>query len=393
MAQRLDSRFWASKRKIRFLNISEEVCPAYTPVVFSWDNEAGVDPPWNTDGDNTAGKPTILDGGRLAWPIGWGSMSETGYLNTLYAINGPFDVQPGGYGDCSIDYPLPLLIDPESFPIPEDEANPLGPQVPGTWQEYLEAWPGDIEGPPPCGFRSFIATEGGWQPASFMADFLLWTVLYWDVNPDGSIAKNRAIVMPFDGRAGAIPAGGSVSVAFAETMTPSVEAPISDPVTIAQQGQYQLNFYGTLEIDALGVPVNVALQITWGPAWDAVDFSNSPMAAASIVNGQLPVSGETVTLTGAGRMLPKFTVDTQVGITESGPYQDNDVVTVNTTVNYDAFGFETVSFQYLLYFLPGDTIQLIATNAGTEDSAVQINGGLTYQRTNNNPFGTIAVYY
>jgi hypothetical protein len=141
MGNLLDGRFWSTKRMIRWRNISEEVCPAFSPITFTWDNEADVPSPW-VKGE------TLLDGGRLAWPAAFGCMSETGHALTLYAINGPFDVQPNCYGQCSIDYPLPVLYDPESFPIPIDpEVGAAGGVEPGTWEEYLDFYPGDIEGP------------------------------------------------------------------------------------------------------------------------------------------------------------------------------------------------------------------------------------------------------
>src|SRR5581483_4421891 len=140
-----DGRFWSSKRMIQWKNVSEEVCPAYSPITFSWDNDGHSKSPWVVD-------ETVLDGGSLALPAAFGCMAETGYADALYAINGPFDVQPGCYGRCSIVYPLPILFDPQSFPIPVDE--PGAPPEPGTWDEYTTAYPGDIEGPPLLGFVS-----------------------------------------------------------------------------------------------------------------------------------------------------------------------------------------------------------------------------------------------
>lgn len=180
MAQRLDSRFWGSKRKIRFLNLTGEVIPAYCPIVYFNDDTI----PFSFE------DATLLEGGRLAYPV-YGSLLAS--PNGMVAINGPFDIQPDAYGEMSDDYPLPCLIDPDSFTIWDGTAD--GDVSTGDYQEYQDSASYDLF--PPLGVDILNDNDLSVMAANFRPHSRQWTVLTWDVNPDGSQATDRVIVAPY----------------------------------------------------------------------------------------------------------------------------------------------------------------------------------------------------
>ncbi|HEV3341068.1 MAG TPA: hypothetical protein VG125_11950 [Pirellulales bacterium] len=404
----MDRRFWQTKRTIPWLNTGETVCPAFNPITFCWDNNAGVPSPWQQG-------TTLLSGGRLALPSDGAAMSETGYALTLYAINGPFDVQPGSYGECSIDYPLPIRYDPNSFPIP-DPADPANP-VPGTWDKYITAYPGDIEGPPLLGFVSSNPTNPNavqeaaavqnvnFQPASFMADFTPWSVLYWMPNPDGSMSDNLALVVPTTGL-GPVPYGGSIPAVAGTGTNAAFNVPIQllqpQTLTVKQAGLYALNVSATVEIDSPGAAVALKLQLTYGPAWANFNIAGTPIAATV----GSPIPGQVTTLLTGGRQVPRVTVsntatdvlNVNVGGTNYQVTGDMD----NFQVNFTTYGYETVWFNGYVYLLPGDEVTLVAvlTAKGTDQNGnpvdpvgINVEGALTWIKQGVNPFGSFGVLY
>lgn len=389
-----DGRFWANKRMFRWVNAWDTVCPAFSPVTFTWDNEANVGSPWQTGGGATGGfsnlPPTMVDG-QIALP-GWGGyMSEAGYALTMYAINGPFDVQPGGYGHCSIDYPLPVLYDPESFPIPIDPLNPAIGTVGGTWDDYISIFSGDIEGPPPMGFSMSAAPNIGFQPATFSADFILWTMLYFWPNPDASTSDNIALVVP--GTAiPPIPTGGSLNASTGGMVSAVADVPIEllmplGELEISRQGLYEFNFSAVAFGMALsGITATFTLRVTYGPAWDLIDLSGTPGAPIPP-----PVSGQTVTL----MTTAVKTLTITIGAT------DNPFVTINN-VNYavqgdddqlvlSSLGSQTAVMSTFAYLLPGDVLTLDVTT--DTNTPIEVIGGLNYYLKSPNPFGSFAIYW
>jgi hypothetical protein len=387
---RLDNRVYEAKHKIKIVNVSDEVLPAYNPLVLTYDNQQHFDPfgsPFLGGYSSSSagigvpqgsGSPRTIVNGELIWPASFACIAETGYTNCLYAINGPFDIAPDGYGTAYLDYPLPITIDPDSFPIPDGS----GSFVPGTWDDYQDAYPGDIEGPPPCGLATLpgVSASAGpdgimWQPANFMSQWPLWTVLWWDVDRNtGEPLSDRAIVVPYSGLAGAIPYGGTVAVELLGALClADVFNPAGLPLTIRQQGLFDLSFFGTLEVQAVGVAASILLQVTFGPQWDLVDLTGTPVASGYAAP---PVSGETVTLASIGRKMPLLNV--------VGPYGAE-------AISYVDYGYEPIHFEINSYFMPGDVLTMWLVTDG--DAVVSVAGSLSYNKVSTNPYGSFAIFY
>jgi hypothetical protein len=396
-------------RDILFLNTSNQVCPAYSPISFCWDNEADFPSPW-VEGT------TLLEGGQLALPASFSCMSETGQALTMYAINGPLDVQPNCYGTASISYPLPIRYDPNSFPIPIDPEDPLGTGFePGTWDEYITAYPGDIEGPPLLGLFPFGQNSVGeesdpfeyWQPASFFnAPLTLWSVVFWMPNADASMSENLALVVPSTG-VGQVPYGGAIAAYTGEEGPGPVEAEANVPIellqpeesfTLLQAGLYRLAFNGSVGIQYAGVAATVNVWVTFGPNW-----ANLAETSQADTFSQTPVPGETISILNGGRQNPiiELTSNNDFSLVAGS---GNDTLPVSgslgtffATYNYLSFGYESLSMEGYFYFLPGDVLTVsVVTSGNQEDGSpvtITVNGSLSYLKLTTNSFGTFGIFY
>lgn len=347
----MDQRYWKQKRKIPIYNPDPNPIPAYAPVHFNWDyGSQGISSPWQ--------EGTTLRGGQIIYEVSPGT-SETQWWNTLYAINGPVEVPSGGYGEASIDYPLPLVIDPNGFPVP-DLTNPSGLPVPGTWDAYMLANAPDAEGAPPLGPPNWQEIPNGWadfKGATCFSPLLMWYALAWDVNEDGTESRDRMIVIPMNGFDTYSYGGRFFFQTFQQSMGAGTPYGLVTVQEVQSSGLFMINANCNIELDTPGAAASINLGYTPGPGWG----TSSPIQPPYLTSGS--------------RQMPKFTV----GDAHDLIYYPNDT----DAVDYTIYGYETVSLSYPMYMRKGDKIYLNLTVSETCNVTTR-NGVMWFVRLANN---------
>jgi hypothetical protein len=236
-----------------------------------------------------------------------------------------------------------------------------------------------------------------------LADFVLWTVVFWMPNPDGSNTENLALVVPAT-NVGTIPYGGSLPAIYDGEIESDQPEEILEPETleIQQAGLYKLEVSATIKIQKPGVSATLNLQVTFGERW-ADGFEGTPLSATY---AEPPVPGETITVLSGGRQLPKIAIQYNNDFTLTAG-SGNDTLPVSGSlgdwdITFQEYGYETVWFSGYFYLQPGDelSLQLVATDSpsDTEEEdlipiVLNVNGALTWLKLTSNPFGSFGIYY
>ncbi len=353
----MDQRFWQQKKKHAFRNVSNVVIPAYAPLVFYGSPQFEF-----TDGE------TLLND-RTAYPV-YDNIANKGRASGLFLINGPQDVQPDSYGEASRDYPLPCLVDENSFPIWNGSFN--SPLTLGSFQEYAASASSAAYFPILGLHVANSATVNAWRPASFSPELPLWTVLHWDVEPDGSQATNRVVVV--ERAESEFPVAGGYNFQFLSGEVGSSGVELVAPFPIISDGLYEFNVSAEVEIRAVDTPVIMRLGYIQGPnVPNAVDAgANSPPQASFN-----PESNEVTSyINQAGRRMPKFRAIRD----DNNPYTNPDP---EDKIEYDAYGYETVSFQGQVFAFKEDKIKLDVACLGQPATVVVTHGTLNFRRVGN----------
>lgn len=318
---------------IRFYNDSTDEIPPYYPLVL---NQASIDPNSNPF---DVGNGVMLQSPVLA--AGHGSS-----LTGLPFVNGAASVGPQSYGFGTLSHPMPLAVDPDSFPI--WDGSPNNPPTLGDVNDYQNSGQDNF---PPLGFSGLGSGGNFWNPASFSPQIPCWMALCWDQEPDGTLATDRVLAVPWSVRD--FPYAGSNQIAINDPISTS-PIEILGPITVLGSGLYQLFLTCTVAIDVPGAAVTLQINYTQGP--------NSP-GFVSGLGAVVPGSWGSVY-----RQSPKFTVGNGGG---SGGGDDD-------TVNFVTTGAEAVTLVTSGFAFQGDTWTLTAV--ASEDCDPTIVGSLTYNR-------------
>lgn len=314
---------------LRFYNASDASIPPYYPLLLF---------PEGVDGNPfDPGDGTILDSPVL-------SVAAVNGFSGLPFVNNNQQVEPHSYGTGTLTHPMPLAVDPNSFPI--WNGSYANPPTLGSAQDYLASGQGATF--PPLGFGPY--TGNGWVPATFSPNVPSWQALCWDKNADGTLADDRVLAVPWVVRD--FPYAGASQIAFNGPVG-AVETQVVPPVTVLGGGLYQVLLNCTVYIDVPGVAVTLTINYTPGP--------NSP----SFVNGFGAITA--APWGSVYRQSPKFTV----GGGGSGGSDDD-------TVSYATLGAEVVSLSTVGFGFQGDVWTLVAS--ASEDCNPQMIGTMAYNR-------------
>lgn len=370
MTATMDQRFWQQKKRVPFYNATDQTVPAYSPIAVRMSSNLLS----QLDEDD------LVFTGSYVYPT-FGNGLNTSSFESLVFINGPQDVPPHSFGTASRDYPLPCLIDPDSYPI--WDGNPLdaptlgdfdayngnaflGAENPELSAEFLPNFGGATDFPP-LGLSS-VASSGGAQqfffPASFTPDIPLWKSLYFDMDADGALTKNRVVVTPAVPYAR--PIAGQWQFQFANEDEVNSEGSILiPPFAVVKDGYYTFAFHAEVEIDTPGAAAEIRLGVLSGP--------NSLTGGFGYANNITGTNTPLVYPIRAGRKMPKFHIDTD----SDQPYQseqDEDKVV------YDDYGYETVGASINIFLRKGDKFQLDVYCPGDAANVIVTNGLLIWRQ-------------
>ena len=327
---------------IRFYNGTDQDIPPYYPVLFHEYNLENN--PFQLDNGETLDSPVL--------PVLPGSGAVVG----LPFINGSQTVGSQSYGSGTLQHPMKLAIDPDSFPIWNGDYNSR-PTL-GSAQDYIDA---GQSGFPPLGFNPNMDQWGLWGPASFSPLLPCWQALCFDAEADGSLADDRVLAVPFTGEdfpfAGANQFGVSMPVG-----TSPID--LVSPIPVIAPGLYQLTVTCSIGIDVPGAAVTLTINYTPGV--------NAPNGA-----------GATVSWGSGYRQTPNISVG---GGSGGG---DDDSVSYQTT------GAESVTIITTGFAFQGDQWNLVVS--ASEDCNPVLLGTIAYTRTGraiaNSTFGGLGGWW
>lgn len=375
----MDQRFWKQKKMLPVYNGTDETIKPFMPVVFS----GGADFKFTDEGE---ARTRFND--KVAWPVSGNIYpASSSYYNytasspagastdfgsqvvqpteisapLLALINGPHEIPPGGYGEASRDYPLPCLVDPDSFPI--WSGNPDDPQTTGNYQAYLISGVNQSGSSfPSLGLRKSQVGQA-FEPASFSPEEPLWSGLCWDVEPDGTQAQDRVLVTERPPQLPPQVAGGFFFISGGvHGATLTYKGQKQAEFTAPLDGLYTIDVAVEIEILTPGNMVNLAVGYTQGA--NAIKKTGVEIYNATGIDGVQTWVGW------ASRRAPSFAIDPLGG----DPYTDPD------EVSYYDFGHETMTIHAQAWAFKGDKFSIYIMAPGADTAVEFSNGWLNYRK-------------